>query len=146
MLISQCVREVRAFNRFYTVYLGVLDKRYLNDRFSLAEIRILHSAITRPGVTATELVSILNIDKSYLSRMVLRLQRMKLISKKKSGKDGRSANLFITATGKTAYYKLDKISAAKIRRLLQYLEPKDYTTLVKCMATIQAMLINKKLH
>jgi DNA-binding MarR family transcriptional regulator len=137
MLVTECIREVRAFNRFYTAYLGVLDETYLNEQFSLAEIRVLHAAMTSPGITSAALVSMLNIDKSYLSRMVIRLRRMKLLIKKKSGEDGRAANLFVTAAGKKEYQKLDRIAAAKIRELLHHLGENEYKALVKCMTTIR---------
>jgi len=139
-MIEQCVQEVRAFNRFYTVFLGILNNTYLHSRFSLAEVRVMYAAITKPGITSTEIVSILKVDKSYLSRMIARLEKMRMLSRKKSKNDGRSFNFYITASGQKEFDKLDHIATKEMTELLQHLNKKECTLLMKSMSQIEKIL------
>jgi DNA-binding MarR family transcriptional regulator len=139
-MIDKCVQEVRAFNRFYTVFLGILNNTYLHSKFSLAEVRVMHAAITNPGVTATEIVSMLNLDKSYLSRMIVRLEKMKIVDRKKSKSDARSFNLYITAAGQREFDRLDVTATRDMSQMLQQLSEEDCKVLMNNMASIQNIL------
>jgi DNA-binding MarR family transcriptional regulator len=139
-MIDKCVQEVRAFNRFYTVFLGILNNTYLHSKFSLAEVRVMHAAITNPGVTATEIVSMLNLDKSYLSRMIVRLEKMKIVDRKKSKSDARSFNLYITAAGQREFDTLDVTATRDMSQMLQQLSEEDCKVLMNNMASIQNIL------
>ena len=134
------VSQMRTFNRFYTVYLGILNTPYLNNKYSLAEIRVLTAAVAKPGITPSEIVSMLNIDKSYLSRIITRLQKLKLITQKKSKTDGRSFNLYSTALGKKECLRLDNIATKSITSILKPYSDKDCARLVKSMSEIIKIL------
>jgi DNA-binding MarR family transcriptional regulator len=140
MIIDDCVGEVRSFNRFYTVFLGILDKTYLKSSYSLAEVRVMYAALTQPGITPSEMVSTLKVDKSYLSRMIIRLEKMKLLAKKNSPTDGRSFHIYITASGKREFQKLDNLATREMKALLEDLDEKDCKRLAKSMSQIQKIL------
>ena len=139
-MIDKCVQEVRAFNRFYTAFLGILNNTYLHSKFSLAEVRVMYAAIVKPGITPTEIVSMLNVDKSYLSRMIVRLKKMKIISRRKSKNDGRSFNLYITAFGQKEFNKLNSTATKEMKEMLQHLSKEDCKVLINSMACIQDIL------
>ena len=40
------IANIRAFNRFYTRVLGLLDKYILNSQYTLPEVRILYELAT----------------------------------------------------------------------------------------------------
>ena len=77
------IDEIRRFNRAYTRKLGVLDESFLDTRFSLTEARVLHE-LSEGEKTASEIASALGLDAGYLSRMLDRFAKAKLISRSTS--------------------------------------------------------------
>lgn len=137
---KQNIEEVRAFNRVYTVFMGILNKSYLKSDFSLVETRVMHAAINKDGIMPSEIVTMLNIDKSYLSRIISSLEKRKVITKTKSSKDGRSIRLSITEYGRKKFEKLNQASDIQVEGLLSQLNPNDCQRLVVHMSEIRAIL------
>ena len=137
------IEEVRSFNRVYTVFMGILNQRFLQSRFSLVETRVLHAAFHQDGITPSEIVVLLNIDKSYLSRIIASLIRRKVIAKKKSADDGRSVHLSITAVGRREFEKLNEASNLQVAGLLAQLSENDRKQLVNNMSEIRRILENR---
>ncbi|RPH31600.1 MAG: MarR family transcriptional regulator [Bacteroidales bacterium] len=140
---KQSIEEVRAFNRVYTVFMGILNKSYLESDFSLVETRVMHTAINKDGIMPSEIVALLNIDKSYLSRIITSLEKRKVITKNKSSSDGRSIRLSITEYGKKEFEKLNQASDIQVEGLLSQLSAKDCERLVKNMSEIRDILEKK---
>mgnify|MGYP001609772942 CR=1 FL=1 len=137
---KQNIDEVRAFNRVYTVFMGILNKSYLKSDFSLVETRVMHAAISKDGIMPSEIVALLNIDKSYLSRIITSLEKRKVITKTKSSNDGRSIRLSITEYGRKEFEKLNHASDIQVEDLLSQLNPNDCERLVVNMSEIRAIL------
>ena len=66
--------EIRAFNRFYTREIGLLNRSLPATDLSLPEARVLYELAQAPegGRTAAEIGRTLNMDKAHLSRIVAR--------------------------------------------------------------------------
>src|SRR3954466_11772939 len=97
------VAAVRRFNRFYTRLVGALDEGgYLHSPFTLTEGRVLFELAQRDAPTASTLVSELGLDAGYLSRLLQRLQRRRLVSRARSPHDGRESHISLTAAGRAA--------------------------------------------
>jgi len=137
------INEIRAFNRFYTAFLGVLNKHFLSSKYSLPELRVLQAVRMKEGITASEIITILNIDKSYLSRIILMFEKQKWITKKVSPGDGRVFNLYTTALGKKEFDKMDDLQINEVRQMLADLTGEERETLVICMAKIKELLSKK---
>src|SRR5690349_4446182 len=74
------IATVRAFNRFYTRRIGVLDEGLLATPFTLTESRLLWEFAHRERVTASELARDLGLDRGYLSRLLRGLRERGLIA------------------------------------------------------------------
>src|ERR1700691_4784880 len=85
------VHSMRRFNRFYTRQIGLLDEGLLNSPFSLTEVRTLYELAHRDQLTAAELCGDLGLDAGYLSRILRKFEKKRLIAKKTSPKDGRQS-------------------------------------------------------
>ena len=97
------VSAVRAFNRFYTRKLGVLDQQLLKSPFSLSEARVLYELAHRGNLAAKEIGIELGLDPGYLSRIVQKFDEDGLITRKPLAADRRQYQLSLTAKGRQAF-------------------------------------------
>src|SRR5690349_5791930 len=103
------IAEMRAFNRFYTGIIGVLNEQILDSRFSLPEVRVLYELYHNGAMSASDIISLLHIDKGYLSRLIKQFEKEKLIHRKQSKEDARSSLVELTATGRKEFEILNKV-------------------------------------
>lgn len=132
--------EIRAFNRLYTDIIGLLDKYILNSKYSLPEVRILYELCNSEGLTASDIIASLNIDKGYLSRILKQFEKKKMISKKRSSDDGRTVHLYPTNKGKKEFELLNEASNKQIRNILESLTEEKCDRLVVLMQEIKKIL------
>jgi DNA-binding MarR family transcriptional regulator/GNAT superfamily N-acetyltransferase len=137
------VGAVRAFNRFYTQKIGVLDEGLLASAFSLAEVRVLWELAQRQAATATELGHDLGLDAGYLSRMLARLAARRLVTRRPAPADKRRLQLSLSASGRRVFHALDVRSADEIERLLRPLDNGGRRALVSAMEKIESLLGGK---
>src|SRR5215813_8905120 len=117
------IAAVRRFNRFYTQRIGVLQGAWLDSPFSLTEARVLYELKQRSGTTATEIARELGLDAGYLSRILRRFQKLRLIKKEVSPADARQSFLTLTEQGRKAFAPLDSRSNHDVGALLARLPP-----------------------
>jgi DNA-binding MarR family transcriptional regulator/N-acetylglutamate synthase-like GNAT family acetyltransferase len=134
------VDAVRAFNRFYTRRIGVLEDRFLESPFSLTEVRVLYELAHRDGLSASDLEGELALDAGYLSRMLKRFRAGGLIEQIPDPADRRRRTLAVTHRGRVAFAPLDARQRARIEAMLKALAPAARAKLVPAMATLEAAL------
>ncbi|MDP1866865.1 MAG: helix-turn-helix domain-containing GNAT family N-acetyltransferase [Bradyrhizobium sp.] len=134
------ISAVRAFNRFYTRKLGVLDQQLLKSPFSLSEARVLYELAHREDAAAKEIGIELGLDPGYLSRIVQKFDEDGLITRKPLPSDRRQYRLGLTARGRQAFAKLERSSHDDVAALLAALPGSDRGRLVGAMAAIERLL------
>lgn len=134
------VESVRAFNRFYTRKIGVLEESLLHSPFSLAEARVIYELAHRDRPAASSLAADLGLDAGYLSRILRGFEKRRLISRKPSPSDARQSLLSLSRDGRRAFAGLDSASRGEITALLRPLADEDRARLVQSMQTIEELL------
>jgi DNA-binding MarR family transcriptional regulator/GNAT superfamily N-acetyltransferase len=134
------VEAVRRFNRFYTGRIGVLQEGLLNSPFSLTEVRVLYEIAHRKRPAAAELAKSLNLDGGYLSRILQRFSRRRLITRTASKVDARQTHLALTARGRETLAPLERLSQGEVAAMLKKLAPADQRRVVDAMDTIESCL------
>src|SRR5215469_13354168 len=134
------IAAVRAFNRFYTRKLGVLDQHLGKSPFSLSEARVLYELAHRDDLAAKEIGVELGLDPGYLSRIVQNFDEKGLITRKPLPSDRRQYQLSLTAKGRQVYAKLDLSSQNEVANMLATLSCGDASRLTQAMGTITHLL------
>ena len=134
------IAAVRAFNRFCTRKLGVLDQHLAKSPFSLSEARVLYELAHRDDLAAKEIGIELGLDAGYLSRIVQSFDEKGLISRKPLASDRRQVRLGLTAKGRQAFAKLNQSSHDEVAAMLTALAPGDAMRLTQAMARIEDLL------
>lgn len=132
------IDEIRRFNRAYTRRLGVLDESFLDTRFSLTEARVLHE-LSEGEKTASEIGSALGLDAGYLSRILERFAKARLISRSSAGEDRRSVLVSLTRLGYTAYAPLEARSRNSVGAMIAPLPAGAQTQLLDGMKLVAAL-------
>jgi len=134
------IAAIRRFNRYFTQTIGVLHEGLLESPFSLAEVRVLYELAHREQPTAVELCESLSLDPGYLSRMLRRLDRDKLLKRRRSPHDARRVHLALTAKGRKVFDGLDRRSHDQVAALIEGLASEDQQQLIESMQRIEALL------
>ena len=134
------VASVRAFNRFYTRQLGVLDESVLASGLSLTEMRVLYELAHRDGATATGLGRDLGLDAGYLSRLLSKFEARRWLKRSPAPGDARQSLLVLTPSGRKAFAPIEKAACEQIATWLEALPPPQRDRLVKSMESVQRLL------
>lgn len=133
------IAALRAFNRFYTRKIGVIDGT-ASSPFSLAEARVLYELAHRDRPTATDIRSELGLDAGYLSRILREFERRKLITRVKSKSDERHKFLSLTGKGRKVFLPLDKRTDRDVAAMLDGLSTDERKQLIQSVQTIRTLL------
>jgi DNA-binding MarR family transcriptional regulator/GNAT superfamily N-acetyltransferase len=133
------ISAVRSFNRFYTKQIGILHTGYLQTPFSLAEVRVLYEIGNRDQPTATLIAEQLALDPGYLSRILTKLAKLRIIDRK-PGKDARQSRLSLTGQGRSAFRSLDALANREVAAMLSPLPVQDQARMIHSMQAVQSLL------
>ncbi len=136
------IDQVRAFNRFYTRQIGILDECFLGEPFSLPEIRVLFEVAKDSRTTATSLADYLRMDPGYISRIITKLLEQELLQRSPDLDDRRRKQLTLTPLGEKQLQGLDQLSRDYLAQLLKPLSSDQQSELISAMTRIQQLLEN----
>ncbi|WP_379136372.1 MarR family winged helix-turn-helix transcriptional regulator [Paenibacillus sp. sgz500958] len=139
-LNDEIIADIRQFNRFYTNILGLLDRHVLNSGYSFTEARVILEVGFMERCIATHLVEKLDIDRSYMSRILAKLTKEGVLSKENSTLDNRTILIQLTSKGTALFNRLNEKSDEQIKRLLQNLSLEEINEIHASMLLIQKKL------
>jgi DNA-binding MarR family transcriptional regulator/GNAT superfamily N-acetyltransferase len=134
------VHAVRAFNRFWTQQIGLLQAGLVDTPWSLTEARVLFELAQQEAVDLADLRGTLQLDAGYLTRIVGRLKEAALVTAERSPDDGRRQVIRLTEQGRAEFGTLDLRSSEATAALLDGLPVADRRRLVAAMRTIEDTL------
>jgi DNA-binding MarR family transcriptional regulator/GNAT superfamily N-acetyltransferase len=134
------VEALRAFNRFYTRRIGVLEEGLLSSPFPLTQARVLFELAQRGQAGANEIGEHLGLDAGYLSRIVRGFAGNGLVARKPSPHDRRRTLLSLTAAGRRAFAELDRRSRTQAAAMLGQLSATDRERLLGHMLAMRGVL------
>ena len=137
---DDAIEALRAYNRFYTDRIGVLDRGYLETDHTLAEARVLYELGARGSTTAKALIDDLHLDAAYLSRILKKFRAAGLIDSRPDPADGRSQIVSATAAGRERFEKLGALSRRQLSEMLTHLGTAERAELTAATATIRRLL------
>ncbi len=127
----------RHFNRLYTRFIGTVTERFLRTPYSLAEGRVLYELATRPCPRAKDIAEALGMDAGYLSRILAKLEKARLLTRKTSKSDSRASDLRLTAKGRAVFRTLNQRSEKQARSILAAMRPAAREHFIGAMRTLE---------
>ena len=137
---EKTIYRIREFNRFYMPKLGLLDKHYLGSEYSPTEARVLFEVYEKKGCNAAYIAKTMNINKSYLSRIIKTHEKNGYLMRTLSEKDSRSFNIYLTELGMKRTKDFIQKSNQEIGNIIKNLEIEKYDRLIKAFNTITNIL------
>lgn len=137
------VAALRAFNRFYTNRLGLLNAHLDQSPFTLTEARILYELAHRDEPTAADLMRTLQVDRAQLSRTLKRFADRGLVEKSERPEGGRRQPISLTPVGRTTFAALEQNTCTAIGALLDTLAPAERRRLIAATGIVSEVLGEK---
>jgi DNA-binding MarR family transcriptional regulator/GNAT superfamily N-acetyltransferase len=136
------IKQIRDFNRVYTNILGLLNAHILDSSYTLTEVRILLEINKTEDCTANILISKLNVDRGYMSRIIKGFESNGLIVKTGSKTDNRISFLMLTQKGKEILSNLEGKSDDQVKSLIEHLSNDHQRKLIESMKFIKNTLLD----
>jgi DNA-binding MarR family transcriptional regulator/L-amino acid N-acyltransferase YncA len=134
------IDRIRAFNRFYTRRLDLLDRGFLASPWTLGEVRILWELSRRPAAAAADLARELGIDPAQLSRTLKRLEGAGLVARVGDPHDGRRSAVALSEPGRATLAPLEAEQKRRVAEGIAGLSPEAVIRLVDAMDDIERLL------
>lgn len=134
---TDIVTEIRGFNRFYTNILGLLDRHIIDSGYSLTEARILFEISKTDSCTANRLCSVLDIDRSYMSKIINKFEKKELINRSICDTDNRNIKIHMTEKGMAVFHELNDRANKQIEDLISKLNQEEREKLIDSVRTVK---------
>lgn len=134
---NDIITEIRGFNRFYTNILGLLDQHIIDSGYSLTEARILFEISKTAACTANQLCSVLDIDRSYMSKIINKFEKNELIRRNVCDTDNRNIEIHMTEKGIYVFHELNDHANQQIDDLISKLTSDECEKLVDSIRTVK---------
>jgi DNA-binding MarR family transcriptional regulator len=134
------ITQVRQFNRLVTQRVGALDDHFLGRDRPLGASRLLYEIGARDGADLRELRRRLGLDAGYVSRLIQRLVKEKLVRLIRDPRDQRVRRAVVTARGRREIRELNARSDRLAGALLDAVPRRQRERLVGAMVEVHRLL------
>ncbi|WP_345831464.1 helix-turn-helix domain-containing GNAT family N-acetyltransferase [Erwinia sp. HDF1-3R] len=123
MTESLMVENIRVASRRMVRELGFMNQTIASTQYSPSVVHALLEIEARGLMTAAQLVQILGLEKSSVSRMLAKLVSIGELEERPSTGDGRTKVLGLTAMGRQTVWKINDYSNERVMGALKKLDP-----------------------
>lgn len=128
MTTRSLIETIRASSRLMVRELGFMNATLAATPYSPSAVHSLLEIASRGAVTAAQLVQILGLEKSSVSRMVSRLLAEGEICDLPSVEDARVKQLQLTEKGRATVEKINAYATMQVAEALKHLESAQQQT------------------
>jgi DNA-binding MarR family transcriptional regulator/N-acetylglutamate synthase-like GNAT family acetyltransferase len=138
--------EVRAFNRFYTREIGLLNRSLPATDLSLPEARVLYELAQAPegGQTAAEIGRTLDMDKAHLSRIMARFLARGVAASRVSPDHRKHRLLTLTDAGRKVFAAAEAAARGQVDALLEPVDVGGRDRIIEAMRDIRMALRDRQ--
>lgn len=140
MMHDKTVLKIREFNRLYLPVFELLGNRYLGSEYSATEARVLFEIFENDGCNAVHIAKKMNIDKSYLSRILKSHEKNHYIIRTASKTDLRAYDLHLTPKGLERTKDFIEKSNIQVGNIIRSLNDDECKKMVEAIDTIIQIL------
>jgi len=120
--------------------MNLLGNHYLGSEYSVTEARIFFEIYENEGCNAAHIAKAMNIDKSYLSRIIKSHEKNGYIRRMASESDGRSYYLYLTESGVRRAEDFIRKSDEEIGEIIEPLANEECVSLVQALSMVIDLL------
>lgn len=140
MFSADQIADIQGFNKVYQNLLKQIDSAILETGYTLTEKDVLLEISKTERCTANILIQQLNIDRSYMSRMIAKFEKHGLIEKTLSQTDSRIRYIRLTELGRKEINRLSDIQSNHIGAIFNKLNDTDQNNVWQSMVMIRNKL------
>jgi DNA-binding MarR family transcriptional regulator/GNAT superfamily N-acetyltransferase len=138
--LDDAVKRVRAFDRFYTRRIGLLNETLAGSDFTLTETRVLLELRLREPNVAVDIARDLGLDPAYLARILRKFERLGLVTGRPDEADGRRRLLSLTGKGRETIDELQAMTERDLAAMLSSAGERRRARLAGAMDDIEGIL------
>jgi DNA-binding MarR family transcriptional regulator len=133
MIDQKNVASVREALRRFNRHAGVLKSDPYGIGLSLSQASALVDMDRFGQLQPNDLVRLLNLEKSSVSRLILVLEDKKLVRITDHPKDGRAKIIEITKAGKKCVDIINRVMDSTVSNAFRYLKPSERAEVVRAL-------------
>ena len=138
------VKRIREFSRFYLPLVAPYGNRYFGSDYSVTEARILFEIDENEGCTSSSIVKALNVDKSYLSRILKDFEKKGFLRKTPMPSDRRSYELHLTEEGKKTTADINERVDSRMRVIVSRFTDEEWDKVDSALDIVKDLFSKKE--
>jgi len=133
------IYAIRAFSRFFTNSLGIVDGN-IPTNYPISKGRILYEIGKTEDCTFSILCNSLKLDQGYISRILDQFEKDGFIVRRQAPNDRRMDFLFLTDQGTEKLNELIDACNHLVQELIVNLSDEEINEVVFCMKRVEEIL------